>query len=369
MFLNATVVGCSAAVVSSAVQALGITLQRQSHIMSAGLAGSAARRWRRTWLCGLILFIIANVLGSLIQIQTLPLLVLSPLQSIGLVFNSVFACLLIRGEHFTRRLAYGTLVITLGASIVAYNSGSEVPSHENDGARARLDAFLTNMASPRFLTWFLFTVALALTVGALSYNMTRHRRLQHIAGVGFGFVSGTLTAHTFLFAKALVSIADGLVLGSHADRRATASSPAIYLLVVSMLSIIGMQLTAFNIGLRYLSSLILYPLCFLIYNSVNLVNDIIFNSLLSKGQLKPLGVLWVVLGLLLVLFGVVTISYEGPQAIRLAASNAQYQDFPLYSNQHRVSSEETRDLSFEQRQIVAALKLDPTQGQEQGLGS
>ena len=77
-----------------------------------------------------LLFIIANVLGSIIQISTLPLIILSPLQSIGLIFNSILSCLLLPGDHFTNKLWVGTGIISLGAIIIAYNGNvNSTPSN------------------------------------------------------------------------------------------------------------------------------------------------------------------------------------------------------------------------------------------------
>lgn len=116
--VSSILLGCGVAVVSSALQSLGITLQRKSHLLpihitedggDGGITDESSQSSdsnddniniyhknyklkKNMWLFGFFLFIISNILGSLIQITTLPLIILSPLQSIGLIFNSLLSC-------------------------------------------------------------------------------------------------------------------------------------------------------------------------------------------------------------------------------------------------------------------------------------
>lgn len=330
MLTRSTFIGCVTAIASSAIQALGITLQRKAHTTSTGLSARAARKSHRIWLVGICLFVISNVVGSLIQIQTLPLIVLSPLQSIGLVFNSLFACLLLREEHFTRRIGYGTFAIAVGASIVAYNSGATdfnpwIGDGEGGGGVSHLQRFKENATQAVFLRWFCSTIGLLLVLAFASTRMIRESCKQNIAGAGFGIVSGTLTAHTFLFAKGLIDVGDAMLSYEYSDFRATIRSPILFILVSSILATVVLQLTVFNMGLRCLSSLILYPLCFLVFNSVSLVNDILFNRLLQSGKFRLPILSCVIFGLLLVLFGVVLISWN-KRCSRLPKPSSPYSD-------------------------------------------
>ena len=100
-------VGIFVGLISTSVQSLGLTLQRKSHILEDEKDPNDARRpphRRRRWqvrfehhaclgvdyfwltlLClklGMLMFIVANIAGSTIQITTLPLPVLSTLQAV-----------------------------------------------------------------------------------------------------------------------------------------------------------------------------------------------------------------------------------------------------------------------------------------------
>ena len=97
-------IGILVGLISTSVQSLGLTLQRKSHILEDEKAPHVARRpphRRRRWQLGMAMFIVSNLLGSTIQITTLPLPVLSTLQASGLVFNSICATLIL-GEPFTQ---------------------------------------------------------------------------------------------------------------------------------------------------------------------------------------------------------------------------------------------------------------------------
>lgn len=78
----------------------------------------------------------------MVQLTTLPLIILSPLQSIGLIFNSIFSCMLLPGEHFTVKLAVGTLVIAIGAFIIAYTGGASTQPPPEMGTDERLKLML-----------------------------------------------------------------------------------------------------------------------------------------------------------------------------------------------------------------------------------
>ena len=67
---------------------MGLTLQRKSHILEDEKVPHDVRRpphRRRRWQLGMAMFIVSNLVGSTIQITTLPLPVLSTLQASGLV--------------------------------------------------------------------------------------------------------------------------------------------------------------------------------------------------------------------------------------------------------------------------------------------
>ncbi|CAX43712.1 hypothetical integral membrane protein, conserved [Candida dubliniensis CD36] len=382
---SSIILGCSVAVISSGLQSLGITLQRKSHLLhiqylpidstiptntntsniedqqqeheqeqhlrrQIHLNHQQQKYKRNMWLFGFLLFIIANVLGSIIQISTLPLIILSPLQSIGLIFNSILSCLLLPGDHFTNKLWVGTGIISLGAIIIAYNGNvnsmpPNSPSKPLPPIDERFHLILQKLINPSFVVWFIGTFIMMLGLLLVNYiylnkkirqlqsrqpfsiitmsndnnnnNKAKHipvnscnNKYQFFKGVNYGIISGTLTAHTFLFAKSIIDVIIETILHENFKNLFTITNALPYLLLLTMLSIVGLQLTAFNLGLAQITTAILYPLCFLIYNFINLINDLIFNSLITSHKMTWLQLVWIIIGLVGVLCGVVILSWD-----------------------------------------------------------
>lgn len=78
-------IGVIVGVISTSLQAIGLTLQRKSHLLEDEKAPYEIRRppyKRRRWQLGMLMFVVANIVGSTIQLTTLPLPVLSTLQAV-----------------------------------------------------------------------------------------------------------------------------------------------------------------------------------------------------------------------------------------------------------------------------------------------
>lgn len=339
MTSSTIVFGCSAAVISSATQSLGITLQRKSHLISN--QSHLHQKRQRLWLSGFMLFIGANVLGSLIQITTLPLIILSPLQSIGLIFNSIFSCLLLQ-EAFTWKLGVGTGIISICAFIIAYNGSIDIP-------QTSLSIIIQKLLNTKFKIWFISTILLCLILLMINKLVLKRwiyiKNYRFIQGINYGIISGTLTAHTFLFAKSIIDV----ILQSILSKSNIFTNFVPYLLLLIMLFIIACQLTAFNWGLSKISTSILYPLCFLVYNFFNLINDLIFNQLLPE-KMSYWQLNWIIFGLIGVLFGVILISWDGAlcqEDHQTLVNECEIVDYGLFKHK--------RILSFEQHQVLNSM--------------
>ncbi|GEQ71734.1 hypothetical protein JCM33374_g5420 [Metschnikowia sp. JCM 33374] len=396
MPVSAVFWGCVAAIVSSAVQSLGITLQRKSHtipynhelsdnsvvnlrresVVSMDRESSRnTHNYRRNlWLFGFLLFIVANVFGSLVQLTALPLIILSPLQSIGLIFNSVLSCTLLPGEKFTKKLAGGTIIIAFGAFVIAYNGANTLPPASDVGADERFRNVLDKFLKPGFLTWWCFTFFYMAILVRINWSISNRindiqskpyirmrrssrtgrdstSRLVFTKGILYGLISGTLTAHTFLLAKSIVDVLVEMILERSTPKSSSTYVISVLLLLVT-LCIVGMQLAAFNLGLSNISTSILYPLCFLVYNLVNLFNDLVFNSLLSSGGMSFGQLMYVLLGLSSVLYGVVLISWDSACGkSEIMAIDAQPLLVAKFPYDQKVG--DCRVLSYEESEIMS----------------
>ena len=79
--------------IASFIQSLGLTIQRRSHVQNQRLPESERQsEWRRPmWIAGIVVFLSANISGTLFQIGTLPVVILAPLGAVSLLYNALLA--------------------------------------------------------------------------------------------------------------------------------------------------------------------------------------------------------------------------------------------------------------------------------------
>lgn len=367
------VVGCTVGVVSAATQSLGLTLQRKSHLDNdsspAHLQKPSHRRG--VWRMGVVLFLLANVVGSSVQITTLPLIVLSPLQAVGLVFNSLCAAWVLH-EPLTRQSVAGTLLVAVGALVVAaWGVVSESSKPHN------LDELLRLLHRPQFLLWMAVTlaivaavlVAVSSSIKARLYKLraflssrnkqyttvtnndlsssslnTAHSRSSsntlHNPNIS-KFISRSsteatnsdsspthsshqLTSKQLLIHGLLYAVVCG-ILSAHSLLMAKSAVEILvrcfvdgktsdlyhyqsYLIVFAFLFFAISQLFFMNRGLRLCSTAVLYPLVFCVYNVTSILNSLIYFQQTQNMSLAQ--AIMVALGTLCILLGVLGLSWH-----------------------------------------------------------
>jgi len=100
----------------------------------------------RLWLLGFAIFILSNLTGSLIQIASLPVVILAPLGAVSLLWNAFFARLLL-GDVFSPWMIIGTILIAGGAILIAVFGVVPEPTHS-------LDDLLELFRRPVFVIYF-----------------------------------------------------------------------------------------------------------------------------------------------------------------------------------------------------------------------
>ncbi|KAF7306921.1 hypothetical protein MIND_00484600 [Mycena indigotica] len=114
------VLGITIGLVASCIQSLGLTIQRKSHVLNEALPIPQQRveHRRPLWLLGFAIFISSNIIGSLVQIAALPVVILAPLGAVSLLWNALFARILL-GDVLSPWMVLGTLLIAGGAILIA----------------------------------------------------------------------------------------------------------------------------------------------------------------------------------------------------------------------------------------------------------
>ena len=248
------------------------------------------------------MFVVANILGSTIQISTLPLPVLSTLQAAGLVFNSICATLILN-EPFTRWSFSGTVLVTSGAALIAIFGAIPSPAHS-------LKELIELLGGRGFIIWMslqvVFVVAVATTVDLINYltKWSNDIRFRLVRGLTYGCISGILSAHSLLFAKSAVE----LILRTIADGENQFVHWQSWLLVLGLVVLALSQLYYLHRGLKLVSTSVLYPLVFCIYNIIAILDGLIYFQ--QTSFITPLHGGLIALGTVVLLSGVLALSWR-----------------------------------------------------------
>ena len=318
-------------------------MQRQSHIREEEKIHEERKpAWKRPrWQAGMLMFVSTNLIGSTIQITTLPLPVLSTLQASGLVFNTAFATLLLK-EPFTRYSAVGTVLTCIGAALIAFFGAIAEPAHN-------LQQLVELLQAKSFIIWMSGTmlVAFLTTIGAhllKVYSSHRHilknwfgknerprssssadspvrakrsftmqlpapmqirlSRLRVIRGLAYALISGILSAHSLLMAKSAVE----LIVRTVVDHNNQFNRFESWLILLALVFFALTQLYYLHLGLRLCSTSVLYPFVFCIYNIVAILDGLIYFQ--QASLLSALDAGLVALGTVVLLTGVLSLSWR-----------------------------------------------------------
>lgn len=248
------------------------------------------------------MFIVANILGSSVQISTLPLPVLSTLQASGLVFNSICATLIL-GEPFTTWSMWGTLLVCTGAVLIAVFGAIPSPPHN-------LRELLELLGRAPFVAWMVFQAFLVIAiVGVTEFvstfpNFSQSAKLRLGRGLAFGCISGILSAHSLLVAKSAVE----LVIKTVIDGDNQFVHWQSWMLVLALIVLALTQLYYLHRGLKLVSTSVLYPLVFCIYNIMAILDGLIYFD--QTELISTLQACLITLGTVILLSGVLALSWR-----------------------------------------------------------
>ena len=267
---------------------------------------------------GMLMFVVANLAGSSIQITTLPLPVLSTLQASGLVFNSICATLVL-GEPFTRWSLGGTILVCAGAVLIALFGAIPEPAHN-------LDQLLDLLGRQAFILWMiaqailvLIIIGLAKSLKYLNPHAVQSPRLRLLRGTAYGCISGILSAHSLLVAKTAVE----LLVRTIVDRVNQFNRWQSWMILLLLIFLALTQLYYLHRGLKLCSTSVLYPLVFCIYNIIAILDGLIYFHQISL--LTSLHASLIALGTVILLGGVLALSWRLHTPFELDNSKTQPQ--------------------------------------------
>jgi magnesium transporter len=269
---------------------------------------------------GMLMFLIANIVGSTIQITTLPLPVLSTLQASGLVFNTACATIIL-SEPFTKYSVIGTVLVAAGAVLIATFGALAEPSHN-------LDQLLILLGRSQFLIWLFatFFVVAAIIAGMWFLGRVHPRptlRIRLLRGMSYGAISGILSAHCLLLAKSAVE----LLVRTIADKHNQFNRWQSWMILLGLVFLALTQLYYLHRGLKLCSTSVLYPFVFCIYNIIAIMDGLIYFN--QSSRLSVSHACLIALGTAILLGGVFCLSWRladephRPGSVGLGAQDAK----------------------------------------------
>lgn len=351
--------GIAIGLLSSCVQSLGLTVQRKSHLLNQARPEEDRRPdYRRSlWLLGFGIFFSSNVLGSLFQIASLPVVILAPLGAVSLLWNAFFARLIL-GDVFSKYMVLGTLFIASGAVLIAIFGVVSEPTHS-------LDDLLSLFRRPTFVAYFTllgFAALVALVITHLAeWKLNREGQIRlddstptpplspiapeaniengmersplidskptptqllQSAGpqertatwiaISYASVSGLLSGMCLIFAKSGVELLV-LTIGGHNQFWRWES----WILVLGLGVFALLQLWYLHKSLTLADPTLVCPLAFCSYNLSSIINGLVYFDQIS--ELTGLQLCLVSIGMLLLLGGVWAVSVQQAGGIKEGA--------------------------------------------------
>ncbi|KAF8622455.1 hypothetical protein AX15_006978 [Amanita polypyramis BW_CC] len=359
--------GISVGLVACCVQSLGLTVQRKSHVLNHALPPDIRRsEYRRPlWLFGFAIFLSANVVGSLVQIATLPVVILAPLGAVSLLWNAFFARIIL-GDVFTPWMILGTLLIAGGAVLIAFFG--IVPEQTRS-----LEDLLELFRRPAFVAYFsvlagVVVICLALT-HVIEYSLSRRHdqlvssplnastislqlasepneqtslldpkpvstpplgdsptdayvdlhtlaRTRILVAISYASFSGILSGMCLLFAKSGVELLLLTIKGNNQFWRWEA-----WMLILGLVSFALLQLWYLHKALVHADPTLVCPSAFCFYNLSSIVNGLVYFNQFSVIPLLHLFLVSV--GIVVLLAGVWIISIQSETPIEDSASGTE----------------------------------------------
>jgi hypothetical protein len=226
---------------------------------------------------------------------------------------------MILGEPFTRYSLAGTVLVCVGALLIATFGAIGEPAHT-------LDQLLDLLQRRPFLLWMGATTLLVVAVivstkllkhflpfsrakpsasGHFTPNLMRNQsRMRLIRGMSYGFVSGILSAHSLLLAKSAVE----LLVRTIVDGVNQFNRWQSWVILLGMIFLALTQLFYLHRGLKLCSTSVLYPFVFCIYNIIAIMDGLIYFRQVS--QLAGFHAGLIALGTIVLLAGVLCLSWR-----------------------------------------------------------
>ncbi|KAL1919414.1 uncharacterized protein VTP21DRAFT_2107 [Calcarisporiella thermophila] len=316
------IIGVSVSLIASVMNALGLNLLKLDHVRNQQRSEHLQRHecGRPLWHIGLYLYAASQIIGSTVALNFLRAQWVAPLGSASLIFNFIFARMLV-GTRITRQDVIGTCVVIASVIVIVVVSGMGGDPQDEDISLENLKIlfirreFIIYFSVLNFLTlialcfsiyssWLLNNEKQRIRV-ALFRSMSL-KRMKKIVGMCMAGVGGLIASQTLLLAKSGVKLFVKTTQGSNQFTNALSWFIFGALIVTAVL-----QIYCLNTALKLYDSVAIVPMFFGSYTVMGMINSMIYLDQLSKtpGWIIAL----VMLGIGVLIYGVYLLSATKPE--------------------------------------------------------
>ncbi|KAH8119522.1 hypothetical protein DFH11DRAFT_1838856 [Phellopilus nigrolimitatus] len=372
----AFVIGLSIVLLASILNAGGLNLTKLDHVRTSAVPKAARKKdWARPlWLVGMLLYILSQLIGSTLALEYLRAEYVAPLGSTSLIFNFLFASMLV-GTPVTSTDIYGTIIVILGVvGIVAFGSinaglaaGMDIARLSALWGRAHWLAYFAAMALALALL-FLFaaqlerilaaradvaaepfagqarrgaaggSAAAAAAAGWRARVLRGHARamdwvaekievwtaakddktIAWTLGIGWACCGGGLAGGCLVFARTSVKLISGTLAHENTGNQfAHAAAVATF---VFLGATAALQILCLNRALKAYDSTLVVPVFYGVYTGTGFLDALVFND--EVDAYRPWTLVLIFTSVLVLIAGVVLLTHKKPDAKAGAGAGA-----------------------------------------------
>ncbi|KAF9210281.1 hypothetical protein BGZ59_009654 [Podila verticillata] len=397
------VIGFVVSLIGSVMNAAGVNLLKLDHVRNNSHPLERQRKdcGRPMWHLGLYLYIGSQLAGSTIALNFLKTQWVAPLGSIALIFNFIFAKILV-GTRIIKQDVWGTIVVMISVIWIVVFGGmnSSAADVEETLTLPELKALFSR---PVFIIYFSIiniVIAMFLSLGLYAFwaitmddesgqlrkNMkarltrllgtsrfarasgltmesdeglraeARDLRMKKVVAMIMSACGGLLASETLLLAKSGVKLISSSVNGHNQFQ----DSLSYFILCILLLTAI-LQVYCLNTALRIYDSVLVVPVFYGFYTAFGLINSIIYLNQLQSYQ--PWVLLMILIGIGALIYGVHMLSAPKPDS---TASEAAMAQFDNNDDENEITKSGSGGTLASESRVTREKKLSKDDEEEQG---
>ncbi|KAG2210061.1 hypothetical protein INT47_003497 [Mucor saturninus] len=311
------VIGIFVSLGASFMDALGLNILKLDHVKESKKDHQRGDCGRPLWHLGLYTYIASQLIGSTIALNYLKTQWVAPLGSVALIFNFIFAKLLVNTK-ITRKDVLGTCVVV--ASVIWIVVFGGMYNGDDPEESISLESLKVKFVRPIFIIYFSALNIIAfggLTISIWSnwaisdesrkrksqvFATMNQKKMKHIVGLMFSIEGGLLASETLLLAKSGVKL---FTLSMQSQVNQFNDNVSRFILLALLVTAV-LQVYCLNTALKLYSSVVVVPVFYGSYTAVGLVNTIIYLD--EIGNYPPWAIILVFVGIGVLIYGVFLLS-------------------------------------------------------------